>query len=174
MSEPQRCINHPDRETLLRCGKCGRSICTECAVRHPVGLRCAECAQLRKVPAYDVPPSYYPRAFGAGLVTSLLCGIIAEILPLFLPIFMVSFFLALVAGAIIGEAISRATRYKRGRGLQVVAAACAVLGSLAATLAVAAFRYGAATVLILPAFLLNPLYWLYPIVAAAVAAMRLR
>jgi hypothetical protein len=174
MSEPQRCVNHPDRETLLRCGKCGQPICTECAVRHPVGLRCPQCAQLRKVPTYDVPANLYPRALAAGLGTALLCGIVAEILPLFIPIFMVSFFLALVAGAIIGEAISRVAGYKRGRGLQVVAGASAIVGSLAGTLVVAAFRYGAAAFLVLPALLVNPFYWLYPIVAAAVAAMGLR
>lgn len=174
MSEPLNCVNHPDRETLLRCGKCGQPICIECAVRHPVGLRCPQCAKLRKAPTYDVPASYYLRALGAGLGTSLFCGIVAQVLPLFVPMFMVSFFLALVAGAIIGEAISRVTGYKRGRGLQIVAAASVILGSLAGTLVVATFRFGAAAFLVLPAFVLNPFYWLYPIVAAAVAAMRLR
>jgi len=174
MAEPLSCVNHPDRETLLRCGKCGEPICTECAIRHPVGLRCPQCAQLRKVPTYDVPSGYYPRALGAGLGTSLLCGIVAEVVPLFVPMFMVTFLLALAAGAIIGEAISRVTGYKRGRGLQVAAGISVVLGSLLATLIVAAFRFGAAAVLALPAVVLNPFYWLYPIVAAAVAVMRLR
>jgi len=139
-----------------------------------VGLRCPQCAQLRKVPTYDVSSSHYPRALGAGLGTSLLCGIAAEVVPLFVPLFMVSFFLALAAGAIIGEAISRVTGYKRGRGLQVTAGISVVLGSLLATLVMAAFRFGAAAVLALPAVVLNPFYWLYPIVAAAVAVMRLR
>jgi hypothetical protein len=31
------------RETLLRCNRCDRPMCTECAVQHPVGLRCKEC-----------------------------------------------------------------------------------------------------------------------------------
>jgi hypothetical protein len=126
------------------------------------------------VPTYDVPSSYYLRALGAGLGTSLVCGIVAEVVPLFVPMFMVSFFLALVAGAIIGEAISRVAGHKRGRGLQVAAGVSVILGSLAATLVVAALRFGPAAVLALPAVVLNPFYWLYPIVAAAVAAMRLR
>jgi len=174
MPESMYCVNHPDRETLLRCGKCGQPICAECAVRHPVGLRCPQCAQLKKVPTYDVPATYYLRALGAGTGVSLLCAVVAEILPLFVPVMFLSFLLAMAAGAIIGEAIGRAADYKRGRGLQVIAALSVLVGSIGGTLCVAAFRYGGIALLLMPGFLLNPFYWLYPIVAAAVAVTRLR
>ena len=39
------CEVHPDRETSLRCNKCGRLMCTECAVLTPVGYRCRECVR---------------------------------------------------------------------------------------------------------------------------------
>lgn len=45
---PMYCYRHPDRETLLRCGRCDRPICSECQVRHPVGIRCPECAPVRQ------------------------------------------------------------------------------------------------------------------------------
>jgi rhomboid protease GluP len=45
---PMYCYRHPDRETLLRCGRCDRPICAECQVRHPVGIRCPECAPVRQ------------------------------------------------------------------------------------------------------------------------------
>lgn len=170
MSESMYCTNHPDRETLLRCAKCGQPICTECAVRHPVGLRCPDCAGLKKVPTYSVPTAYYLRAFGAGLAASVFCGIVAEILPFF----FLSFFAALVAGSIIGEVISRVTSRKRGTGLQVVSGVCVFLGYLLATLSVTMYRFGAASWLLLPASLLNPYYWIYPVIAAAVAIVRLR
>ncbi|HJX37703.1 MAG TPA: B-box zinc finger protein [Anaerolineae bacterium] len=174
MPESMFCVNHPDRQTLLRCGKCGRPICTQCAVRHPVGLRCPDCAQLRKVPTYDVPAPYYLRALSAGLGASLLTGVIAQLLPLFVPVFFLNFFMALAAGAFVGEAISRVTRRKRGRGLQVVAGISVIVGSVGATVLVAMFRFGALAFLLVPASLLNPYYWLYPVVAAAVAVMHLR
>ncbi len=174
MPEPMYCVNHPERETLLRCGKCGQPICTECAVRHPVGLRCPQCAKLKKVPIYDVPATYYLRALVAGTVVSLLCAVVAEILPLFVPVMFLSFLLAMVAGAIVGEATSRAAEYKRGRGLQIVAAVSVVAGSIGGTLCVAAFMYGGVALLLTASYLLNPFYWLYPIVAAAVAVTRLR
>lgn len=174
MPETMYCVNHPDRETLLRCGKCGRPICTDCAVRHPVGLRCPDCAQLKKVPTYDVPPSYYLRALGGGLGASLLAGVIVQVLRIFIPVFFLTFFLALGAGAFVGEAISRVAGHKRGRGLQVVAGVSVVVGSVAASVVVLGLRFGAAALVVLPSSLLNPFYWLYPIVAAAVAIMRLR
>ena len=34
-----------DRETLLRCNKCGNPICMACAVRTPVGYRCTNCVR---------------------------------------------------------------------------------------------------------------------------------
>lgn len=174
MPEPLYCINHPDRETLLRCGKCGQPICPQCAVRHPVGLRCPQCAQLKKVPTYDVSAQYYLRALAAGLGTSILCSLAVEVARLFLPIFFLSFILALIAGGVVGEAISRVTAYKRGRGLQIVAGLTVILGTIAGTLLIAVFRFGPAALLLVPGFLLNPYYWLYPIVAAAVAVTRLR
>ena len=164
MSEPLYCINHPDRETLLRCGKCGQPICPQCAVRHPVGLRCPQCAQLKKVPTYDVSAQYYLRALGAGLGASILCSLAVEVARLFLPIFFLSFI----------QAISKVTAYKRGRGLQIVAGLTVILGTIAGTLLIAVFRFGPAALLLVPGFVLNPYYWLYPIVAAAVAVTRLR
>ena len=48
-----RCYRHPERETLLRCGRCERPICLACQVRHPVGVRCPECAPVRSTGAVN-------------------------------------------------------------------------------------------------------------------------
>jgi len=41
MSEPviteNRCYRHPDRETFVKCQRCGRPICGECQTLAPVG-----------------------------------------------------------------------------------------------------------------------------------------
>jgi hypothetical protein len=97
-----------------------------------------------------------------------------EILPLLVPSFYLSFFWALAAGALVGEAISRATGRKRGKGLQVLAGISVLVGTIAATLLIAAFTYGTATLNLLPLLLFNPYYWLYPVVATVVAVIRLR
>jgi len=132
MSEVIYCANHPDRETLLRCNKCGKPICPECAIRHPVGLRCRECAQLRRIPTYDLSPRHYGLALAAGLPSAVVGVTLGGILGRFLLIPFIGGFIpwliALGVGLLTAEAISWATGYKRGVGLQVVASICVVLG----------------------------------------------
>ena len=41
------CYRHRREKTRLRCGKCGRAICTSCAVIGAAGPRCPECARNR-------------------------------------------------------------------------------------------------------------------------------
>jgi len=42
---PTYCAVHPDRETGLTCIRCGRYMCTDCAVRSSTGYICRECAK---------------------------------------------------------------------------------------------------------------------------------
>jgi len=37
------CYRHPDRETWVTCGRCGKSLCPDCMMHGPVGVRCREC-----------------------------------------------------------------------------------------------------------------------------------
>jgi membrane associated rhomboid family serine protease len=40
-----RCYRHPDRETFVKCQRCGRPICGECQTLAPVGVHCPECVR---------------------------------------------------------------------------------------------------------------------------------
>lgn len=40
-----RCYRHPDRESFVRCQRCGRTICGECQTVAPVGVHCPECVR---------------------------------------------------------------------------------------------------------------------------------
>ncbi len=134
MAEVIYCVNHPKRETLLRCNKCNKPICPECAIRHPVGLRCRECAQLRRIPTYALSPRHYTLALAAGLPSAtvgvILGGILSRLLSYSIPFIggFIPWIVAFAVGLLTAEAISRATGYKRGVGLQVVAAICLVFG----------------------------------------------
>jgi hypothetical protein len=68
--EMLHCTWHPERETLLRCNRCDRPMCTECAVQHPVGLRCKECIKETRSPLYKVSGGlpWRPRRPGGGPV----------------------------------------------------------------------------------------------------------
>lgn len=119
------CARHPDVETYLRCGKCGTPICPRCLVQTPVGARCPDCARLSRLPTFDVSPVFFARGMTAAGASGALVGVLWALLT---GGARLGIFLAIVGGLAIGwavsEAVSRATNYKRGLGLQV----CAVLG----------------------------------------------
>ena len=120
-----RCATHPEVETNLRCGKCGKPICPKCMVQTPVGARCPDCAKLYKLPTYRVSTQYYLRAAGVGLGMAIVCGIAWGAIGGFIRFFFLSFFLSLIlaagTGYAIGEVISLSVNRKRGTGLAIVA-----------------------------------------------------
>lgn len=38
-----RCLNHPEREAVVRCPSCGRYFCKECVSEHEDRFLCASC-----------------------------------------------------------------------------------------------------------------------------------
>ncbi|TAK27717.1 MAG: hypothetical protein EPO21_23585 [Chloroflexota bacterium] len=114
--EPLYCATHPKIETNLRCGKCGKLICPKCMVYTPVGARCPDCAQVRRLPIYDVSAANYLSALGAGMAMALVAGVVWSFIPGF-----VSIWVPLLIGYLVGEGVSRAANRKRSRGLQVIA-----------------------------------------------------
>ncbi|NLG49828.1 MAG: hypothetical protein GX552_06945 [Chloroflexi bacterium] len=119
------CVNHPKRETLIRCSRCLDPICTKCAVRTPVGLRCPKCAQVGRSPLYVLRPQHYVVGALVALAVSLVAGAIVARLGMWL-----AFFLAAPIGGLIAEAVNRTTR-KRGRILQIITAVAIGLGAFA-------------------------------------------
>ncbi len=128
--EITRCAEHPEVETTLRCGKCGKPICPKCMVQTPVGARCPDCARLYKMPTYRVSGVYYLRAagtaMGMAIVTGLLWGVIDNfLLSYFFGIF--SLILAAGIGYVIGEVISLAVNRKRGTWLAATGGAAVLI-----------------------------------------------
>lgn len=124
-----RCTWHPERETLLRCNRCNRPMCTECAVQHPVGLRCKECVKELRPAMYSVSPRGYVAATLAGLAVG---GVAGVLLLYFGAVPWFGWLLAAGWGGLVGggvaEAVSRAAGRKRGRGMQGVGVAALVAG----------------------------------------------
>ncbi|MFC2069306.1 hypothetical protein ACFLTP_09935 [Chloroflexota bacterium] len=123
-----RCVTHPEVETNLRCGKCGNLICPRCMVQTPVGARCTQCAQLCKLPTFQVSAKYYLRAIGAGLGISIISGLVWGTIDWVIPVFSFNLLLAPAAGYAIGEVTSLSVNRKRSTGL-------AIVGSMAVTVA---------------------------------------
>jgi len=116
-----RCATHPDVETNLRCGKCGKLICPKCQVQTPVGARCPDCARLYKLPTFRVSTKHYLRAIGTGLGAAIICGIAWGAISTVIPFLYLNLLLAPGVGYAIGELISLSVNRKRGTGLAVIA-----------------------------------------------------
>ena len=118
------CAYHPNREATLRCNRCGKPICTDCAIHTPTGYRCPDCVrELSR--RFDNARWYdYPLVLIVGVGLSYLGSLLAAILGFWL------IFLAPVYGGVIAEAIRFVVHRRRSRPLFWVAATSVVLGAL--------------------------------------------
>ncbi len=141
MEQTRYCARHPNTESSIRCGKCETPICVDCLVHGPVGMRCPDCAQVNRVPTYDVPTIYLARGLAAGVVVALAQSVaLVFIAPYALPLLAIGgvvarltpfLLLALIAamGLSVGEAVSLSTNRKRGTRLKLVAGASMLVAS---------------------------------------------
>lgn len=126
------CYVHPDRETSLRCNRCERPICAQCAVRTPTGYRCRECVRDQQK-IYNTAEWYdYLVGFGTSTVLSLIASILLVVISGFIGFFMwfISFAIAGAAGVFISNATMAAVRKRRSKQLFWLVAAGVVIGAL--------------------------------------------
>lgn len=120
------CEVHPDRETGLRCNKCGRLMCVECAVRTPVGYRCRECVRQQEDRFYSATAVDYVIVFVVCAVLGYLGGLLLGLVRFIL----LALIIAAPVGGAIGEIALRLTRRRRGRYSGMVGAAATAIGAL--------------------------------------------
>ena len=116
------CSYHPNVRTGLRCSRCGKPICPQCAVRTPVGLRCPECAGVRGLPTYRTSASSLVRGAGAGLLVAIGVAVLWRFFPAW------EFYLCLLLGFGTVEAMARFSGNKRGADLQLLAMGIVTIG----------------------------------------------
>lgn len=119
------CTNHPLRETTLRCNRCDKPICSECAVRTPVGYRCKECVRGQQAvfdtaTGLDYPLVFIVAAVGVWIGASLLGSL-----------WLWGLIIAPLVGGVLAEVIQRILRSHRSRKLPWVAVFGGVVGILA-------------------------------------------
>lgn len=118
------CANHPDTETNLRCNRCGKPICTQCAVLTPVGYRCKTCIREAEAGFFTATPLDYVLVALVTTPLSAIAGFFAGQIGFFI------IFLAAGAGTLLGNIAFRVAGRRRGRYLPYVAAGGMVLGGV--------------------------------------------
>lgn len=124
------CAYHPNRETLLRCNRCDKPICTDCAIRTPVGFRCRDCVRGQQAVYYNAQTADLPIAAVVAFVSAAVLGVLAYLLLGALGFFrlILAIFVGPTAGGLIAEAVRRAVGRRRARGMNWVAVGAAVAG----------------------------------------------
>jgi len=123
-TQPTVCYIHPERETGLRCNRCERPICSDCAVLTPTGYRCKECIRGQQKVFDTAQPIDYPVAFIVAALLSGLGSFIAGMLGFW------SLFIGPVAGGLTAEVVRWAIHRHRSPNLYFAAAAGAICGGL--------------------------------------------
>ena len=118
------CANHPTRETSLRCNKCNKPICVQCAVLTPIGYRCKECVRGQQRVFETATWIDFPVSVIIAIVLAFIGSVVASFLGFF------TLFVAPIVGVIIAEAIRKATHRRRSQRLYWAATAGVIVGSL--------------------------------------------
>jgi hypothetical protein len=131
--EPLFCIDHPQRETVLRCNRCAAPVCPECVVRTPVGFRCKECIKAQQSGFYNARWYDWIIAAAISFVLSIPAAAVSGLLGWWFSLIVSPF-----VGSLIGGAVHWATGRRRGRNTWWIVAACIVAGTFFAVIARAA------------------------------------
>jgi hypothetical protein len=128
--EPLHCIDHPHRETVLRCNRCAAPVCTDCVVRTPVGFRCKECVKAQQAGFYNARWYDWILAAIISFVLSIPASVITGLLG-----WWFSLIISPIAGSLIGGAVHWAVGRRRGRNTWWIVAVCIVAGTFIALVA---------------------------------------
>jgi hypothetical protein len=120
------CTVHPTIPTTLRCNRCGRPMCTKCAVKTPVGYRCRQCVREQQDKFFDAQMLDYIVAAVVSLGISFFAAAILSRIGFFL----LAFFLSPAAGGVIASVVWVLTKKRRGRYTPIVVGTGVVLGAL--------------------------------------------
>jgi hypothetical protein len=123
------CEKHPDRDTELRCNRCERYMCIECAVRTPVGYTCNECVRGHEDRFYAGTQVDYI----VVAVVSLICGTIGGYgVGLFGGFWYITAIAASAVGGMIAQLALTLTGRRRGRVSGYVCAGGVLAGGIIA------------------------------------------
>jgi hypothetical protein len=128
METKTTCYIHPNRETVLRCNRCERYICSECAVLTPTGYRCKNCVKSQQ----KVFETTYNTATSVDLVVGPLVALVLSAIGSRIAEFfgLWGILIAIFFGWGIAELVRGAVRRRRSKLLFRLVGAALLMGSL--------------------------------------------
>jgi hypothetical protein len=148
------CYRHAGRETSLRCYNCNKPICSQCAVKTPVGYSCPDCIREKEDAFFNATPIDYILAPLVSLPLSLLAGFLVLRVGVGFIFILLTVFVGGAIGGLIGRVTKRFVGNRRGRYLPHVVATTVVLGVLIPAIpvlfALVIGNLGAITLLLVP------------------------
>jgi hypothetical protein len=126
--ETRPCANHPQVQTVVSCGRCDKPLCPRCMIYTPVGVRCRDCAQLRRLPQYTLTPRVYARVLPTAAALALICGFLLSLVP-HLGL-LASIVIGVLIGVLVSDVLRRVSGYKQGRAMQAIAGATVIVSIL--------------------------------------------
>jgi hypothetical protein len=122
------CYRHSNRSTSLRCYKCNKPICSECAVKTPVGYLCPDCQRKAEDTFFNSKPTDYFLAALVALPLSLLAGWLVVRFSGGIFIILLFVFAGGAVGGFIARMAKKVIGNRRGRYIPYVVAASIVIG----------------------------------------------
>ena len=127
-SEVHFCAVHPQRDTELRCNRCDRYMCIDCAKRTPVGYTCRECVRGHENKFYQGTWIDYALVAAVSALGGALTVIVTALAGGFL---LIGFFIAPAIGGAAAQIALQVTGRRRGRHSGYVSAGALLLGGIA-------------------------------------------
>ena len=125
------CAAHPERDTELRCNRCERYMCIDCAVRTPVGYTCRECVRGHENKFFEGTAVDY----GLVAATCAVGGALTPFVMLLIGGFLIlGFIIAPAIGGTAAQIALQLTGRRRGRYSGYVAGGGVLAGGIASAL----------------------------------------
>ena len=125
------CAAHPERDTELRCNRCDRYMCIDCAVRTPVGYTCRQCVRGHEDKFFEGSLVDY----GLVAATCAIGGALTPFVMMLIGGFLIIGFIAAPAiGGTAAQIALQLTRRRRGRYSGYVAAGGVLVGGFVSAL----------------------------------------
>ena len=126
--EARPCANHPQVQTVVSCGRCDKPLCPRCMIFASVGVRCRDCAQLRRPPQYTLTTRVHARVLPTAAALALICGFLLSLVPRLG--LLASAVIGFLIGVLVSDVLGRVSGYKRGRTMQAIAGATVIVSIL--------------------------------------------